>query len=80
MDPATILLIVRGMQQFTLLSLSLVQAIESIKNGDPDKVDLDELRQQLLQLPDLPVLNGIEDSLVKEIKQREQKKVNPVER
>lgn len=54
-DPATILLAIKTTQAVATTLLGVIEAIETIKNGDPDKVDLEELKKQLLNLPDLPV-------------------------
>jgi len=71
MDPATILLIIRSLQQLTVLSVTMLNAIESIKHGNPDDVDLESLKQQVMNLPDLPTLKEIERSAKKELTKSE---------
>jgi len=74
MDPGTILLILKSIQQLTFMSFALVNAIEAIRNGNPDNVDLDSLKQQLMQLPDLPTLDELEKQLrAAHLQQQEEK-------
>jgi len=50
---ATIVTLIETISALTELGISTVQAIEKLKNGDPSKVDLTELKMQLMRLPDL---------------------------
>lgn len=71
MDPGTILLILKSVQQLTFMSFALVNALEAIRNGDPNSVDLDALKQQLMQLPDLPTLDQIEKQLKQQLQDKQ---------
>ena len=60
-DPATVILALKTAQTVAKAMIGIIDAIEEIKKGDPNKVDLQKLKEELLALSDLPELHEEEE-------------------
>jgi len=49
-----IITILQALNSILMLLGEMTKAIEFLKNGDPDKVDVSKMKKMLLELPDLP--------------------------
>lgn len=52
----TIISLIEAVTALAQVGISTVNAIEKLKNGKPDEVDVTELKKVLLSLPDLSTL------------------------
>ena len=53
-NPTGLITILQTINSLLLLVNETVTAIEYLKNGDPDKVDVAKLKKMLMELPNLP--------------------------
>jgi hypothetical protein len=58
----TLIALIEAVTALANVGYKTVVAIEKLKNGDPDEVDVSELKQALAALPDLTKLYPPEDA------------------
>ena len=58
MNPTSVITILQTINSIALTINGIIDAIEYLKNGNPDAIDIEKLRLQLLNLPDLPELKN----------------------
>ena len=56
LNPTSVITMMQAINSLIRLVNDTVIAIEKLKNGNPDEVDIEALKKKLLELPDLPEL------------------------